>query len=167
MNVEQKNIPLALFITLVTVLCVPVLFPSMRIMFFAPFLVILYYQKSFLTCLWSAFLAGLLLDLLSAHTHLGLYAGNYMLTTWVLYNQRRNFFADNLSTLPLMTFQFAVASTLIEWGSLLAFERKLEFSLSWVMTDLFLMPMLDAVYCFVVFVIPALIFSRPKIGFKR
>lgn len=164
-TLEDKKISIAFGITLIATLCSPVVFSGWRLMFFAPFLIILYYKKSFLTCLWSSCFCGLLLDVLSAHTHLGLYAMNYTVTTGLLYNQRRHFFADSISTLPLMTLFFSLLSTMIQWGLMYAFEQRVFFSWQWVLTDLIYMPVLDALYAFICFVLPSWIFSRsPRRG---
>lgn len=161
MNLEHKRLSLVLGWTLLVVLCFPVLFPAWPLMAFAPCLVIIFYQTSILTSLWAAALCGLLLDLLSSHSHLGLYAANYCLTTALLYGQQRHFFADSISTLPLMTFFFAILSTIIQAAIFYAFEKENVFSWAWVMTDLIFLPALDVVYAFVCFLLPAVCFGKP------
>jgi len=160
MNIENKNLFLVVLVTLFFVLCGPILLPSWRLIFFAPLLVIMYYKKPLVSCLWISCLCGLMLDLLSSQVHFGLYASCYTLTTALLYSQRYNFFADSISTLPLMTFFFSVLSTLIQWGMVYAFEQKSAFSLQWIATDLIYMPFMDASYAFILFVIPNLFFGK-------
>lgn len=160
MNVEHKNIYSALFITLIAVLMGPTLFPSLRILFFAPFLVIIVYQISFLKCLWVSFFCGLLIDILSSNSHLGLYAGNYVLTTALIYHQRRNFFSDSISTLPLMTLFFSVVSTLLETFALYIFEKPLVSSWKWIGIDFILLPVVDALYSLMIFVMPTLFLKK-------
>lgn len=162
MNLHTKRWGLILAWTLAALLCFPVLLPHWRLMFFGPFLVILYYQKSFLTCLWTAAACGLLLDLLSSHSHLGLWASNYCLVTALLYPQQRHFFADRISTLPLMTFFFSFLSTFIQGGFFYVFEHEEIFSLSWVVTDLIVMPASDALYAFLCFIFPYFCFGKPQ-----
>jgi rod shape-determining protein MreD len=165
MNLERKSIGFVFIASLFFVLCFPALFPSWRLMFFAPFLIILFYQKPFLTCLWISLLCGLLLDLLSSHVRIGMYAIDYCLTTWILYQQRRNFFADSLSTLPLMTFFFSVLATILQLGLIYVFQQKVIVSWQWVFTDLIYMPVFDALFAFSFFVLPAaLIGKRPRRG---
>lgn len=162
MNLEHKHLGLVLVWTLIIVLCFPVLFPSWRLMAFAPCLIIIYYQKSYLKSLWIAALCGTLLDLLSSHTHLGMYAVSFCLTTAVLYGQQRNYFADSLSTLPLMTFYFSVLSTGIQAVMLYAFQNENIFSWSWAATDLLALPILDSTYAYVCFLLPAVCFGKPR-----
>ncbi|MBA3958583.1 MAG: mreD [Parachlamydiaceae bacterium] len=161
MNLERKRIDCALIVTLAAVLCAPVLIPTWPLMFFAPFLIILFYQKSYIACLWASLTAGLVLDLMSSQTHFGLYATSYVATAALLYKQRYNFFADRISTLPLMTFFFSVLATLLQIALIYAFEQKAGgISWHWLLTDLVAMPLLDAGFGFFFFVLPLLLFGR-------
>lgn len=162
LNLNDKNIPVLLGFTLFAVLTGPVLLPNWPLTFFSPFLIILYYQKSCIYCLWASFGAGLLLDLFSAPMRLSLYAICYCLTTGLLYNQKRHFFADSLSTLPLMTFFFSIIVTFLEFCWVFAFEMPIKFSWKWVLTDLVYLPAVDATYAFVLFVLPSLLFGKPR-----
>lgn len=162
MNLENKPLSFVLPWTLLIVLCFPVLLPNWRIMAFAPCLVIIFYQKPLLTSLWIATVCGLLLDLLSSHSHLGLFSVSFCLTTALLYGQQKHFFADSISTLPLMTFFFSVISTTIQAMMLYAFEGKNVFSWSWATTDLLIMPLLDATYGFICFQLPWILFGKPQ-----
>ncbi len=166
MNLERKHIGAALIITLIPIVCFPVLFPSLRLIFFAPFLIILYYNKSYTTCLWAALACGLVMDILSSTMRLGLYGIDYCLTTWLLYSQRRHFFADNLSTLPIMTFFFSVLSTLIQLFLTNIFEQGISISWNWAATDLIYMPAIDAFYAFIVFILPSVLFGRRQLRGK-
>lgn len=160
MNLEHRRISVALIISLIALFFFPLYMPSWHLTFFAPFLVILCYQKGLLVCLWGAAMSGLVIDLLSANTHFGLFAINYAMTMYLIYAQRRHFFADKVSTLPLMTFLFAVFSTIIQIALMYAFEQEIRFSWSWALTDLIYMPMADALYGFVFFILPFLPFTK-------
>lgn len=161
MNLEKKSATVIFLMTFLAFISGPLLLPKWPLFYLAPSLILLYYQRSRLTCLCAAAGLGLLVDLFSAHSHLGLHAINYCVVTAVLYEQRRHFFADSLSTLPLMTLFFAILSTLLQGGLLYLFEEQSLFSWSWVATDLLLMPALDALYAF------ALLFSFSAIPAKK
>jgi len=118
------------------------------------------YQKRLQTCLWYAFAGGLILDLLSSSPRLGMYAFAFCTASLVLYPQRRNFFADSLSTLPIMTFAFSSLSTLVLATLFYVIEMQNMFSGKWIFTDLIAMPVADGAYAFVVFVLPALLFGK-------
>lgn len=134
--------------------------PNLRLLFFAPFLVIAYYNKGLRSCLWLALLCGLIVDLLSSQTRLGTYAFNYCLTTWILYNQKRHFFEDSPTTFPIMTFIFAFISTLMQVALLYIFGQPIELSWDWIKNDLIRLPLYDAFYAGIAYSLPYLFFPK-------
>ena len=104
MNMAQKSLFGSFLAALAMTLFFPILLPAWGLAYFAPFLIIVYYQKRLLTCLWASLLCGLILDLLSSKTHLGFHGLAYLAATSILFPRRRNFFGDNLTTMPLMVF---------------------------------------------------------------
>lgn len=161
-SLDKKNLKLIFLICLLLTLFSPTLVPQLRLTFFAPFLIMACYQKTLLSSLWLAVMCGLILDLLVAHSHFGLCALDFCLTIALIYPQRRNFFADSLGTLPAMTFFFASISALIMGVLLYNVEMENVFSWPWVLTDLVLMPMGDAGYAFICFILPALLFGKQR-----
>ena len=160
-SLSRKQLSLLFFITLALTLFMPVLMPGLNLIFFAPFLIVSYYQKSLLTCLWYALGCGLVLDLLCAEERIGFFALSFCLTTVVLYRQQQYFFADNASTLPIMTFFFSFLSTAVHAVLAYVLAKASSFSMEWVVTDLILMSAADALYALGVFVIlPKLISLR-------
>jgi rod shape-determining protein MreD len=159
-QLDAKRLSFVLASTLVFQLTVPALFPNCHLNFFVPFLVILFYQKPYHFCLWSAFSCGLFIDLLAAPTKFGLYATSFALSTVLLYQQRRNFFADSLSTLPLMTYLFSTTLTVLQVVLLMLFETDVRVTTHWFFTDLIYMPALDALYAFLVYQLPAYFFGK-------
>lgn len=128
--------------------------PNLRLTFFAPFLILMIYRKSIVPSLWIAFLCGLFLDLLATGMRLGLFALNYTLTILLLFQFKRYFFADRLSTLPLMTYFFAMTSTTLQALLQAIFERGNLLSWHWIITDLIALPLCDALFCFCFFALP-------------
>lgn len=159
---DHKRLDFIFLFCLFFLLCIPVLFPSFRLTFFAPFFIVSCYQKPLKKCLWYAFACGVFLDLLSSSGRLGLHALDYCVTVSILYPQRRHFFADSISTLPMMTFCFSVLSTLIMAILLYSIESYNVFSWAWIATDLFYWSTIDAGYAFLCFVLPALLFNKPR-----
>lgn len=165
MNIDRKSLRFAFIFTLLATLLMPAIFPAARLTFFVPFLVILFYQKELSSCLWVALLCGFIIDLLSSHTLIGIHALNFCLTTWILYGQKRHFFADSITTLPMMTFFFSIMSTLIQLPLYYIFEGKMALSWSWALTDLLIMPAADAAFAFAIFILPAFALGkRPRRG---
>lgn len=161
MNLHKINIAATFFAALALTVIFPALIPKLRVQFFAPFIVILFYRKPIDKCLWASFGCGLILDLLSSYDHLGLTAIAFTLTTWALHRQRRNFFADSLMTLPIMTFLYSSVSTAMQALILTGFGHKVSIDKQWIFTDLTLLPALDALFAFALFVLPAYVFSKP------
>lgn len=157
-----KGLPLFFLAGLACTLAVPVFFPSLKLFYFIPFLVRSFYLKPLKTSLWYAFFIGCILDLLSAHMRLGLFAFNYVATTYFLYGVKRHFFEDSLTTLPVMTFFFSVVSSLLQWGALLLFERQLlPLSLQFLLIDFLLMPFGDSLFALLAFTLPIALFGKP------
>lgn len=138
--------------SLVAFLFTPIFWPAVKLFFFAPFIIISYYQLSLIASLWASLGCGLAIDCLSVHPFFGLNAFTYTLTTFLLYPQRIHFFSDRASTLPLMTALFSVTVTVATmlWASF--FEKKQLFSLHLLYTDLILMPLADSLYALIFFV---------------
>lgn len=159
---DGKRLDIAFAICLFFMVSMPSIMPHIRLSFFAPFLIIACYQKSLPTCLWLALFCGLTLDLLSSYIRLGLHAFDYCLTLLILYPQRRNFFSDSVTTLPIMTFLFGMISTLLMALLLYSVEALNVFSWPWIFTDLIFMPLLDGLYSFCCFILPVLLLGRPR-----
>lgn len=165
MNIDRKRLDFVFYFTLLATLLLPAITPNLRLNFFAPFLVIVFYQKTLPASLWVALCCGLVIDLLSSHSRIGIHALNFCLASWILYGQKRHFFADSLSTLPLMTFFFSVVSALLQVPLLYIFEKQVNTSVAWVLTDLIFMPALDAAYAFALFILPGMMMGkRPRRG---
>lgn len=162
MNLRNKNLKLIFLACCLFTLIFPSLFPHVHLLYFAPFLVIALYQKSLAACLWYAALCGLSIDLLSDGNRLGFYALNYSLTTLLLFPQRKNFFSDSISTLPLMSFLFSALSTVVEIASRFSMGTLPTLSLQWAFTDLIAMPAADALFAFALFILPHAVFGKPE-----
>lgn len=161
MNLRNKNLWIVFFVSLTLVIWLPPLAPSIRLFFFAPYLIICLYKHPFIRCLWASLSCGILVDLFSSYQHLGLTGLNYILSISILYSQRRNFFSDRPSTLPIMVYLFSIISSLIQLPILLIFEHRISISSSWIISDILLMPLLDALYAFSLYVAPFWIFGKP------
>jgi len=154
MRIKRATVAIVVpfIISFICWLSFPVLFPSLRPLFFAPFLVWVAYRKPLLSTLWYAFSCGLLIDLLSFC--LGITSLVYCLTMALLYGQTKNFFTDKLFTLALMTGLFSLLSTSLQALLMGFFGQEFHFSWSWVGSDLGLMALVDATYAFLLFSLP-------------
>lgn len=138
----------------------PVIFPDWHLTFFAPFIVLMFYKKSYVACLWISLFCGVIMDLLSAHTPIGIHAINYCMVSWILYGQKRNFFEDSLSTLPILTALFAACSIILQTALMSFMDNPILISWQWFKEDLIKISLWDAFYAFVWFTVPSLFLPR-------
>jgi hypothetical protein len=100
------------------------------------------------------------MDLLESHSRIGFFAVTYWITIGMLYRLKRQFFEDKLSTLPVMTFFFGLFSTVIQAILLNAMGIALHLTGQWIVTDLLLYPLVDALYALLWFAIPSYLLRR-------
>lgn len=160
MSLRHKSLLLAFIAMLMFTLFSQVISPSFRLIFFAPFLIITYYQRSYLSALNYSLICGLIVDLFTSPVRFGLTALNYTLTTAFIYRQRKNLFADSLMTLPLMTYFFAVISSIIQVILLSIFSKPLSLSFSFFFSEFLIMPAFDALFSFCWFIFPHLFIRK-------
>jgi rod shape-determining protein MreD len=140
---------------------------EIKLLAFSPFLALLYNRFPLLTSLWIASLCGLIVDLLSSEFRLGLHALNYCLTTLLLYRQKRHFVEDKPLALSLFTFLISIASTVVQLLLVSIFDRALPLSGKMLLTDLAIMPLCDALYAFLWFSCPIMLYLHiKKVGWK-
>lgn len=154
---------IAFLFAAIPALVFPVFIPSLRLVFFAPFLVLMFYKKPFTQCLWLAFGCGLFMDLLAPYPRLGVLALTYCLASIGVYRAKARFFEDSSISLPIMTFFFVVISTIFELFLLKLFTSGPTLSLRWIITDLLMLPLVDALYAWIWFALPAHLLRRRPI----
>lgn len=165
MNLSNKRLDVAFGLCLLLTLTIPNFFPWMRLLFFAPFVIMAIYKRPRVKAMCLAAVCGLIIDLLAANSRLGIHMTAYALASAALYSQKRNFFADSLTTLPIMTFLFSILSSALTILLYLLFDKLPSLSIMWAMTDLFLLPLADAFYGFIVFILPVRLFGKaPRKG---
>lgn len=138
------------------------LFPSVRLIAFAPFLALLFMRANFLSALWISALTGLLLDIFTSQMRFGSYSFCYCLTALFTYHQRRHFFADKPLALSLYTALIACVCTLLELVMQSAGSGKLAFTARLILVDVIGMSLVDAIYAFVCFTLPMKIYNYLK-----
>jgi rod shape-determining protein MreD len=151
MRLSWHALLLSFALSLLAFLLFPIYFPSLRLNFFAPFIILVCYRMDFAKSLLIAFAIGSLKDLYCIETRMGLYAFIYCLTTYFLWNRRQTFFEDQPITLPLMTLFFSIIAFIIEWLLHPLLGRNVPFTLPLLITDLLFFPLLDAIYAWLFF----------------
>ncbi|MCH9610266.1 MAG: hypothetical protein S4CHLAM81_13210 [Chlamydiales bacterium] len=124
----------------------PLFFPKLQLLFFAPYLIHTLYKKELIPALWRALFCGVLIDLFAATPHFGFTSLNYVLALLILRTQKHNFFEDKIGTLPLMCALFSMLTTFF-----ILLEQRSCFSWRFVVTDLFEMALLDALFALLLY----------------
>jgi rod shape-determining protein MreD len=156
---------LSFLISFLSLLIIPIYFPSLHLLFFAPTLIISLYRKRLLLTFWHALFCGLICDLFSSSTYFGTTSLGFALIVAILSRFKRYFFDDSLTTLPIMTFFFGLLYPFVHWVMHLFFPSFSFFSWRFLLTDVFLMSLADTLYAFLLFSLPLQLYN--KIGKAR
>lgn len=156
----MKRIPLffPFLLAFLATIGTSVFFPHFRLHPFAPFLALLYCRCSRMSSLWIASLCGLFFDLFSSEMRFGMYALSFFVTTLLLYSQKKRFYSDKSLALSLFTFLISMSLT----SSLFIFSRSsfsVSINIKWLASDFILMSFFDALYAFVWFSLPMLLYT--------
>lgn len=156
-----KSVNTLLFIAYSTLLSIlaPVYLPNVMMATFAPFLTILYTECSYATSLWASLFVGLFFDLMASKIPLGFYSLSYCLTTTCVYRYRRFFLLDKWWIFPLYTAIFSAVSSLIQILLLAIFNAKVPIHMMMILSDLCIMPMIDACFALLFFILPYTLFK--------
>lgn len=157
---DKSRVLLAFLFALIPALVMPIVLPQVSLIFFAPFLCLTCYKRPLRTCLWYALGCGLIIDLLAPGLHLGVYAGNYLVSTLAVYQLRSRFFEDRPTTLPVITYLFALVSTFLQVSLLKGMGVPYILSSFWWLTDVLLLPIADALYALAWFALPVYLLRR-------
>jgi hypothetical protein len=136
-----------------------VFFPFFRLWPFSPFLAIIYHRVNFIKALWISLVCGLILDVFSSQFRFGLFSLNTCLTTLFLYSQKRHFFEDKPIALSLFSAFLSCFQSLCLLVVSSLFDKQFSISLSILLSDLVIMPFLDAIYAFIWFTCPMKIYQ--------
>ena len=117
-------------------------------------IILLVYSTTSGFCYFAAFLSGLYLDCLTGSPRLGFIALSMLVSLRMLYPWRLYFFKDSITTLPVMTYLFAVLSTLIQCFLALILDIPSPItSLRLAISEVFVMPLLDVIWGVLAFMI--------------
>lgn len=148
LTVSLGALALCLLLTLFT----PCFFSVVPINFLAAPLVMLFYNSQRSTAVWLAFLSGCFCDSLLLSPRFGFLGLSFALTSWFLYDWRLYFFKDSRLTILIMTYCFSFFSTVVQNIIALFFDLPIAFySLRSFLSDLFFMPLVDALFAWTIF----------------
>lgn len=160
MNLARQNKWLIFIAVLVLFLLFPSRFGTISLFPFAPFLVVTLYQCSYVNSLWAACICGVAQDLFSSHDFFAAHTLAYCAATALLYRQRRNFFPDRLTTLPLMVFFLCLIVMIV--FSLLAKAglQPKKIGENFLHRDMLLWPLWESALSITLFVVPCWLLSK-------
>ena len=140
-------------------------FIDIKFIYFAPFIIFLFYRFSLITILWIATLLGFFQDLFSS-SFFGISAILYLLCCIILFREKR--FTDKPINLSLFTILFSLIYSIFNPILFFIFDKKINLSIKWLAADLIIFPLLDGIYAFVFFAMPILLIENfTKFGFKN
>ncbi len=134
-------------------------FPSTRLISFAPFFAIVFLRKPFLASLWIAALCGLLVDLFTIDIRFGVFSLCSVATAALTFQLKRYFYEENLFSIPFYT---AVISAVFSAIQFVLIRHLVTFNLQMLLSSLLIMPLVDALYGFVWFTCPRMIYCFLK-----
>jgi len=160
----KAKILLLLFISILSMLFFSS-FINAKFVFFAPFIIFLFFHLNFVSILWISTLLGLFQDLFSS-SFFGIHAICYLLVSLILFREKR-FFNEKPINLSIFTTIFSVLYSVINPFLFFIFDKKINLSIKWIITDLVIFPAFDGIYAFLFFALPILCFETiRKIGIK-
>ena len=137
----------------------PIYLPNLHIATFAGLLTIIYTNRSYPLSLWISLFIGFYFDLMASKLPLGFYSLSYCLAVTIVYSYRRFFLLEKWWIFPLYSAIFSFASTLVQIILLAIFNAKIPIRFSMIISDLGIMPLVDALFTLCFFTFPYAFFN--------
>jgi rod shape-determining protein MreD len=134
----------------------------LHVQLFFPLLAIFALRLSKPKALWMAALSGVCLDLLTISGGLGLHATIFSLIMMALYPYKRFFFEEKWLHFSLYAALFGVLSTILLAFACACGKAQFSCSIPFIAIDVLLLPICDAVFGWLIFVMPKTLFRFLK-----
>jgi rod shape-determining protein MreD len=157
---ELTEIIFLFFLTLFFTFFLNKNFYFLKLTYFAPFLILIFYKTSIYTSIWLSIISGLILDLFSS-SYFGLNAICYASASVFLYNEKKYFSLKNIN-ISIFTAIYSFIFSLFYPLCLFIFEKGIKITFKWMITDLLIMPFIDGIYAFLLFAIPLIFIQKTK-----
>ena len=125
---------------------------NIKILYYIPFLVILFFNKPFIFTLWTALFCGFVVDLLSS-THFGIHSLIYSLSFALSYKLKR-YFKISPFNIVIFTIFISLVYSLLNAFFLFIFDTGIKLSMLWFFSDVIFMAFLDGLYAILFFALP-------------
>lgn len=156
-NLRRKSILFAFALAALLLVLLPVFGIVLHLHFFVPALVISVYQRQLSYCLWLGILAGILTGLFAGPEGIGIYSLAYVCSVLCIAYYRQFFFADSISTLPVLTAISSCVATIVIALTIVLLNKGLSLSIKLLFYDAVLMSLGDGLYAFILYTLPAVI----------
>lgn len=157
---SAKRALLPFTLCLIVLLVFPSLAPQCRLLAFGPFITFSMAHERLPTALWYSLIAGLVVDLYSNGAPVGFFALNYTLTTAIVYRHKVFFPFEKGHIFSIYTVLYSFVSTILHFVLFALVEMHLKLHFFTLLTDLFLMPILDGVYAFAWVFFPLKVYEK-------
>lgn len=135
---------------------------SLHLLPFIPFLCLTMTRHSLKKTLWISFFTGIILDSMQSQLAFGALTLALVLSSLILYRQKRVFFHDSIFALALLTFIYSILFLIFEAILLSLFNQGLSFSIYSFLSDFLFMSLLDASLAFFTFSLPEKLLQKIK-----
>lgn len=156
---SRRKLTWPLLLSILLTLFAPAASIPLPIFFLSPCIILAIYRFDGFKAILLAFCLGTILDFFSLETRLGLIGSALAISTALLYPFKNLLFADKFYTLPLMTFLFSMAATVISCVFLPGMQGADSPGMAFL-TEAVLMPFADALYALSVFVLPEMVYRK-------
>ncbi len=171
MFISKQSIILAFIIGFVCTIIFPILFPHLNLLTLIPLIAIFSSRTTLKNALIMSILIGAIQDLLSIYYPMGYSSLNLLLTTLFLYRYRSYFYVEKPHTYTIYIFLFSLVSSSIQLLQLHFLGISINLSLISLMSNLILMPLLDAAYGLLFYFYPYILIrflTHPKrVNFRK
>jgi len=139
---------------------------NMKLIYFAPLLIFLFYRLSYISILWISIFLGLFQDVFSSN-FFGINALAYFFSSLFSYNQKK-IFNDKPINLSIFTMLFSLIYSFLLPILFFMLDKKVGLSIKWLITDMIIFPMIDGIYAFLFFAFPIWLFDKlRKMGLTK
>lgn len=153
------NKPLSLqclYLSLLNVFLFPQIYPDIKPIFFASYLVCCFYRLSKEKVLVRALILGIFCDITSSYLF-GVHAFLYVITSALLYKIHKIFLKDKWLSLPIITVIFSLMFTYLSYPTLAFFNYTMTWSLSSLAIDAKHTIVIGFIYSVITYVLPCMI----------
>lgn len=165
MKITSRQLIILFLLAYCLTLLFPALFPFIALRPLIPIFLLTLYSCPQLRSMQLAAIYGLMIDLSIPETPFGSFCLIYTLTMGIIYGQKRTFFEDHPTTIPILSLEISILLSLMEFALMAIIGKPLAISWGWVLLDLLVYSGLDALFSMVWiwYAVPYFIGEEPQV----